>query len=226
MRTGMRSKDLLRFAACAALLSLGAPLGSDAQTACKASDCLVNSAVAQKLQPTSVVTNDADDTSFFSTQSGLLPNVVFVLDNSTSMYEIPYDTLPSTGTFPNVDWQTRAVPGAAWTPPTPAGATPDLGATGTNDLASCHSNGFFEALRDAAGNSYKSATPYPVADSFYATVSSGIATSGYFATNKYYRYVEWSTSSAGGSPAATAPATISAACQGSVDAAPPTGTGL
>ena len=210
----MRSKDLLRFAACAALLSLGAPLGSDAQTACKASDCLVNSAVAQKLQPTSVVTNDADDTSFFSTQSGLLPNVVFVLDNSTSMYEIPYDTLPSTGTFPNVDWQTRAVAGAAWTLPTPAGATPDLGATGTNDLASCHSNGFFEALRDSANNRYSNSTTntYPVTDSFYPD---------YFAANKYYRYVEWSTSSAGGSPAPTAPATVSTACQGSVDAAPP-----
>src|SRR5207248_880794 len=48
----------------------------------------------------------------------------------------------------------------------------------------------------------------------------------YFAANKYYRYVEWSTSSAGGSPAPTAPATVSTACQGSVDAAPPSGTGL
>ncbi|MFL5431998.1 MAG: hypothetical protein ACJ79M_20465, partial [Myxococcales bacterium] len=184
----MRSKDFLRYAACAALVVVGASQKSDA-TVCNASDCLVNAAVAQKLQPTSGSTDDRGDISFFSSQSGQLPNVVFVLDNSTSMYELPYDTLPQVGRFPDTSWLNRAWPAApapqpAWTVASPVGATPDL-----TDDASCHSNAFFESLKDSNGNAYKPATTYTATDADFP---------GFFNPANVYRFVEWTTTSAGG----------------------------
>ncbi len=65
--------------------------------ACVPGDCLTNAAVNNRLQPTSVTADDKGDVTFFASQSGQLPNVVFVLDNSTSMFELPYDV----NTFPN-----------------------------------------------------------------------------------------------------------------------------
>jgi type IV pilus assembly protein PilY1 len=207
----MRTKHLLRFAACAALLALGAPLRSDATSSvCSASSCLANSAVVQKLQPTSVTTDDRGDMSFFSAQSGQLPNVVFILDNSTSMYEVPYDTLPSTSSFPNTSWLTRQVAAPTWTVPTPVGATPDTGPAGNAaDLASCHSNGFFEGLKDASNNPYNKSTVYGPADLDFPT---------YFASNNVYKFIEWTTSGAGGVADGTLPpggtTGITAACNG------------
>ncbi|TMB27986.1 MAG: hypothetical protein E6J61_19095, partial [Deltaproteobacteria bacterium] len=204
----MRSTDFLRLAACASLLALGAPLRSDATT-CNASDCLANSAAVQKLQLTSSI-EDHGDGAFFTTTSGQLPNVVFVLDNSTSMYEIPYKALPSTGAFPAADWMKDPVAVAPWITSNPSffpqGATPDL-----TDLASCHSNGYFESLRDAKGKAYSNSTtnPYPPIDPAFTS---------YFDSTKYYRYVEWNSTSAGGQPAGTSgsPA-ISQACKGALE---------
>ena len=51
---------------------------------CNASDCLTNSAVAQRIQPTTVGTDDHGDVTFFASQSGQLPNVMFILDNQAS----------------------------------------------------------------------------------------------------------------------------------------------
>ena len=205
----MRTEHLLRFAACAALFALAAPLRSDANSpVCSASSCLANSAVAQKLQPTGVTTDDRGDMSFFAAQSGQLPNVVFILDNSTSMYELPYDTLPAKSTFPDTSWLTRTFATApAWTVATPVGATPDVGAGGTADLASCHSNAFFEGLKDASNNPYNKSTVYPPADPDFPT---------FFASGNVYKFVEWTTSGAGGVADGTLPASgttgISAAC--------------
>src|ERR1700720_3364507 len=65
--------------------------------ACVPRGCLTNSPVNNRVQPTSVNADDKGDVTFFASQSGQLPNVVFVPDNSTSMYELPYD-LPA---YPN-----------------------------------------------------------------------------------------------------------------------------
>ncbi|MFL5437885.1 MAG: hypothetical protein ACJ79W_01870, partial [Myxococcales bacterium] len=227
----MRSKDFLRYAACAALVVVGASQKSDA-TACNASDCLVNSAVAQKLQPTSASTDDRGDISFFSTQSGQLPNVVFVLDNSTSMYELPYDALPKTGIFPDTSWLTTtrawppppAAPAPTWTLATPVGATPDGGTT-TADAASCHSNPFFEGLKDANGNPYNKNTTYPVPDPDFPGFFDNTTLNANGTKGKVYKYVEWTTSGGPGGaadgtlppavPVANNTAGITAACTGS-----------
>jgi hypothetical protein len=213
----MRSKDLLRLAACAALLALGAPLPSDALGAtCSASDCLTNSAAVQKLQLTGAI-EDHGDGGFFTTPSGQLPNVVFVLDNSTSMYEIPFNKLPTTGAFPNADWMRSPVVGASWAATFPEGATPDL-----TDALSCHSNGYFETLRDPKGKPYSNsmATPYPPVDLAYST-----GTLNYFNSSNYYRYVEWNSTSAGGQPPGSSGSPpISASCQGAADGKDSLGT--
>src|SRR5215831_21128547 len=72
---------------------------------CNASDCLTNSAVAQRIQPTTVGTDDHGDVTFFASQSGQLPNVMFILDNSTSMLEIPQNVAP----FPNASFVSTGV---------------------------------------------------------------------------------------------------------------------
>ena len=77
------------------LLVLDTPRVAEAGSSCNPGDCLINSAVAQRVQPTTVNNDDKGDVTFFASQSGQLPNVVFILDNSTSMYELPYDVPPS-----------------------------------------------------------------------------------------------------------------------------------
>ena len=44
-----------------------------AGAACTPGDCLANSAVAQRVQPTTVNNDDKGDVTFFATQSGQLP---------------------------------------------------------------------------------------------------------------------------------------------------------
>ena len=64
--------------------TLDAPRPATA-AACAPGACLTNSAINNRVQPTSVNADDKGDVTFFASQSGQLPNVVFVLDNSTSM---------------------------------------------------------------------------------------------------------------------------------------------
>jgi type IV pilus assembly protein PilY1 len=205
----MQSKHLLRIFSVAALFALGIPLQSDAQTtsACNAGDCLVNSAVIQKVQPTGVTTDDRGDISFFSSQSGELPNVVFILDNSTSMYELPYTTLSA---FPNALWATEPNPKGS-----PAGTpgTPNAGTT-TDDLKSCHSIPSFEALRDSSGKAYDNTIPGKYAPPDPAFSADTATTKKYFEPEKVYRYLEWNSASPGGSGNGNSSSPITAACQG------------
>jgi type IV pilus assembly protein PilY1 len=154
---------------------------SAAASSCNPGDCLANSAVAQRVQPTTVNNDDKGDVTFFSTQSGQLPNIVFVLDNSTSMYELPYDVNP----FPNSAWVTL-------------GKTPNAASTSRFDSAanvqSCHANTYFESLRDANGNAYNKATAYAPPDSAFT---------GFFDNTKIYKWFEWAMSSTT-APAGTA----------------------
>ena len=92
----MRLRNLRYVVIPFALALLDAP-GSSEAAACNASDCLTNSAVAQRIQPTTVGTDDHGDVTFFASQSGQLPNVMFILDNSTSMLELPQNV----AAFPN-----------------------------------------------------------------------------------------------------------------------------
>ena len=128
------------------LLLLDAPARTDA-AACNASDCLTNSAISQRVQPTTILTDNGGDVTFFTTQTGQLPNVMFILDNSTSMYELPQDI----GVFPNASFVTSGV--------TPNGTT----------AASCHSNTWLEGRKDGRGTglTYSKATTYTPLDAFY-----------------------------------------------------------
>jgi type IV pilus assembly protein PilY1 len=175
----MRLRILQLPALAVGLLLLDAPLPAQAG-ACTAGQCLSNGSVAQRLQPTSVTTDDKGDVTFFASQSGQLPNVVFILDNSTSMNELPYDL----GPFPNTGFISKGV--------TPVGSGLTLAAT----VAGCHSNTFFEALKDGSGNLYTKATTYPVPDSAFST---------YFTNANVYRYMEWTSASPGGSANGTDP---------------------
>jgi type IV pilus assembly protein PilY1 len=141
--------------------------------ACNPGDCLANSAVAQRVQPSTVNSDDKGDVTFFATQSGQLPNVVFVLDNSTSMYELPYDANP----YPNSAFVSKGK--------TPSAASSSRFDSAAN-LATCHANTFFESLRDASGNAYKRATAYTPPDSTFP---------GFFDNTKIYKWFEWANSS-------------------------------
>ena len=147
-----------------------------AAAACAANNCLRNSAVANLVEPTTILNDDKGDVSFFATQSGQLPNVMVVLDNSTSMYELPYDV----HNYPNSYWVN-------------SGTTPNTSSTARFDAASnlltCHSNTFFEGLRDSSGLAYSSATVYPVPDPAFST---------YFTNNNVYKFFEWNSSAPGG----------------------------
>ncbi|HEY6910618.1 MAG TPA: hypothetical protein VI356_14670 [Myxococcales bacterium] len=175
------------------------PASADSPT-CSAGACLANSAVGNRVQPTSVTADDRGDVTFFASQSGQLPNIVFVLDNSTSMYELPYNV----AAFPNSSWVTQATLNssgtAAFPGGSPAGATPNGCGTYTNPatctsiafsdtVKSCGGNGFLSTLKDASGNPYSKSTTYPVPDSAFST---------YFASNNVYKFVEWNTTSPGG----------------------------
>lgn len=139
--------------------------------------CLNASSLAQRLLPTS-----GGDTAFFASQTNDPPNVVFILDNSTSMYELPLKI----AAFPNTSFIS-------------SGTTPS--ASSSTDVASCHANSLFEALRAPSGQAYSNATTFPVFDAAF---------SQYFATASYYKYMEWTSSSPGGTTSsATACAAMS-----------------
>ena len=159
------------------LLLLDAPARTDA-AACNASDCLTNSAISQRVQPTTILTDNGGDVTFFTTQTGQLPNVMFILDNSTSMYELPQDI----GVFPNASFVTSGV--------TPNGTT----------AASCHSNTWLEGRKDGRGTglTYSKATTYTPLDAFY-----NVDPKYYFNSAKYYKYVEWTSAAPGGNATAT-----------------------
>ena len=184
----MRNSILLLIGIPAALASLPA---AAAGSSCNASDCLHNSTIMQKVQPTSVTADDKGDVTFFASQSGQLPNVVFVLDNSTSMYELPYDV----AAFPNSAWVSKgATPNACGT--TPASITPPTGSGCTSVswnsatmLSSCHANTFFEGLRDSNGAAYNKVTTYAPIDSAFST---------FFTSANVYKYMEWTSAAAGG----------------------------
>ena len=53
--------------------SPGSRAGVPIPGGCNASDCLNNSAYAQRIQPTTVGTDDHGDVTFFASQSGQLP---------------------------------------------------------------------------------------------------------------------------------------------------------
>jgi type IV pilus assembly protein PilY1 len=164
--------------------------------ACSAGACLANSAVGNRVQPTSVTADDRGDVTFFASQSGQLPNIVFVLDNSTSMYELPYNV----AAFPNSSWVTQGPTATTTATGSPAGATPNACGNYTSGttcssvafsatVASCGGNSYLSGLRDASGNPYSKATTYPVPDSAFST---------YFTSNNVYKFVEWNTGSPGG----------------------------
>jgi type IV pilus assembly protein PilY1 len=145
---------------------------------CNANDCLTNSAVAQRIQPTTVGTDDHGDVTFFASQSGQLPNVMFILDNSTSMLELPQNIAP----FPNASFVSTGV--------TPNGTT----------TAGCHSNTFLEGRRDArnTGLAYSKLTTYAPLDPFY-----NADPTNFYNSTKYYKYMEWTASAPGGNAVAT-----------------------
>jgi len=159
---------------------------SAAAPSCSPGDCLANSAVGNRVQPTSVTTDDKGDVTFFASQSGQLPNVMFVLDNSTSMYELPFDV----NAFPNSAWvnqgQTPNGCGAVTTSSTPTACTTTVF---SSTAGSCGGNTFFAGLKDSSGNPYNKTTAYPVPDPFYST---------YFSTNKAYKFMEWTSAAPGG----------------------------
>src|SRR3954454_8510724 len=159
---------------------------------CSAGACLANSAVGNRVQPTSVTADDRGDVTFFASQSGQLPNIVFVLDNSTSMYELPFNVAG----FPNSSWVSQGT----FSGGTPAGATPNAcgnytsGASCTtksfdDTSASCGGNSFLSGLKYSDGTAYDKTRTYPLPDSAFAN---------YFASSNVYKFMEWNTTSAGG----------------------------
>ena len=182
----MRKRVLSLPAIVLGLIALYTPLHADA-VGCTADQCLVNSAISQRVQPTTLNNDDKGDSTFFSSQSGQLPNVVFVLDNSTSMYELPYDYNP----YPNSAWvsvgQTPNGCGTVTTTPTfGPGCT---ATTFAMTAASCHGNTYFEGLRNSAGAAYSNSKTYSVPDPAFAT---------YFTNNNVYAFMEWNTTAPGG----------------------------
>src|SRR5207248_1703915 len=116
------------------------------------------------------------------------PNVVFVLDNSTSMYELPY----SVNTFPNSAWVSQGTTASAT-----GGNTSTMNSSA--NLLSCHSNTYFEAQRDVnSGLAYTRSTTYAVPDPSFST---------YFTNANIYKFIEWNSSSAGGTANGTDPTT-------------------
>jgi type IV pilus assembly protein PilY1 len=190
----LRNLRYLVIAICLALVD--APRRSDA-AACNANDCLTNSAIAQRVQPTTVGTDDHGDVTFFASQSGQLPNVMFILDNSTSMLELPQNV----AAFPNASFVSTGV--------TPNGTT----------AAGCHSNTFLEGRKDARGTglAYAKTTTYTPLDSFYA-----VDPTYYFNPTKYYKYMEWTSTAPGGNAVATG---ASGACSAMSSALNSGGTG-
>ena len=162
------------------LLLLDAPLRTEAATCTNASECLTNSAMAQRVQSTTLNTDSGGDVTFFASQSGQLPNVMFILDNSTSMYELPQNV----AAYPNASFVSSGV--------TPNGTT--------LQASTCHSNTWLEGRTDARGTlvAYSKATTYAPLDPFY-----NVDPKYFFNSAKYYKYMEWSSAAPGGNATAT-----------------------
>src|SRR3954465_10740613 len=144
----LRHLRLPTLLACLVLLdaALDEPrAASAAAPACSPGDCLANSAVGNRVQPTSVTTDDKGDVTFFASQSGQLPNVMFVLDNSTSMFELPY----AVATYPHSSWASKGqTPNGCGNVTT--GVPGGSGCTSTTfaqTAASCGNNTFFAGLK-------------------------------------------------------------------------------
>jgi type IV pilus assembly protein PilY1 len=210
-----RLKTLTLPAAALALLFLDSPRAGGA-TACNAAQCLTNDAVIQRADPSNQANDASGDYSFFSTPKGSMPNVMFVLDNSTSMYELPYNI----NFFPNSGWVCPAQTGTrtAFTTnraasasncafvsmdvtkqsgATKAGATPAAANTSRFDsaanLALCHNNAYFESVlyqTDPTQGGYNNSKTYKPYDPSFP---------GYFTSTNYYKWMDWDTSSPGGS---------------------------
>ena len=168
--------------------TLDAPRPATA-AACAPGDCLTNSAVNNRVQPTSVNADDKGDVTFFASQSGQLPNVVFVLDNSTSMYELPYDL----AAYPNSAWTSKGqTPNGCGTVTTtaPSGS----GCTGTTfaqTATSCGNNTYFAGLKDSGNLSYSKSKTYAAPDPWYDGTH---GTSAFFTNNSAYKFFEWAVS--------------------------------
>jgi len=168
--------------------TLDAPRPATA-AACSPGDCLTNSAVNNRVQPTSVNADDKGDVTFFASQSGQLPNVVIVLDNSTSMYELPYDV----SAYPNSAWTSKGqTPNGCGTVTTnaPSGS----GCTGTTfaqTAASCGNNTFLAGLKDSGNLPYSKSKTYAAPDPWYDGTH---GTSAFFTNNSVYKFFEWAQS--------------------------------
>lgn len=182
----MRKPVLSLPAIALGVIALYTPVHADG-AGCTTDQCLVNSAISQRVQPTTVTTDDRGDSTFFASQSGQLPNVVFVLDNSTSMYELPYDYNP----YPNSAWVNsgQTPDGCGNVSTTPSFGPGCTGTTFAQTTASCHANTFFEGLRDTLGNPYKNTQTYAVPDPAF---------SAYYTNTNVYKFMEWNTSAPGG----------------------------
>jgi type IV pilus assembly protein PilY1 len=229
----LRLRDLSLPAAAIGLLLLDAPRLTAG--ACTAAQCLTNDATIQRIMPDTPITDSKGDASFFSTNNTAMPNVVVVLDNSTSMYELPYDV----SAYPNSAWVSKGT-----TPNMGTGAGAGMPLNDPTNLATCHSNTFFEGTAsgvtpvfqrfcttaetdptkppcpDTAAYNNSRSPGYPVTDPTFPA---------YFDPTKNYRFFEWaqSTTSPGGSSNGTDPTppstgtsprnsteTASAACNG------------
>ena len=176
--------------------------------------CFANSAIAQRAVPATVTTDDRGDATFFASQSGQLPNVMFLLDNSTSMYELAFDL----AAYPNSSWVTTIPAAVKKAKPTMAACStstwggsgptatcwhftsePATAGNGKFDSAAnvnlCR-NAYLDGLTDAAGNKYDQTKTYAPPDSAFTT---------YFDSAKVYKWMEWNTSSPGGTANGTTP---------------------
>ncbi len=165
--------------------AIDAPSPAEAAGSCSPGDCLANTAVNNRVQPTSVNNDDKGDVTFFASQSGQLPNVVVVLDNSTSMYELPFNV----SAYPNSAWvgsgQTPNGCGAVTADP---GAPPCSSVPFSQTVNSCGNNTFFSGLRDASQKPYSATTAYAPPDPWYDGTNS---TGKFFDGNSVYKFFEW-----------------------------------
>jgi len=163
------------------------PRPAEAAGSCSPAECLANSAVNNRPQPTTVTTDDKGDVTFFASQSGELPNVMLVLDNSTSMFELPYDV----GPFPNSGFVNAGKTPSGCGEPVPT-ANPNAAACSSvsfsTTAASCAANTFLRNLKDASNTPYDKNATYPSPDPFYDGTH---GTQKFFKNNDVYSFFEW-----------------------------------
>ena len=165
--------------------AIDAPRPAEAAGSCSPSDCLANSAVNNRPQPTTIASDDKGDVTFFSSQSGELPNVVLVLDNSTSMYELPYDV----ASYPNSSWVNAGkTPNGCGQVTASGTATSCPAITFDMTKSTCAGNTFFRSLNDAAGHPFDKGTVYAYPDPFYDGTH---ATAKFFNPGNVYSHFEW-----------------------------------